>query len=118
MKTLKRMALLIVSLIPKGKFSQITFYKHAKNSWLYVCMSEKYVTSEEAFLKIFPLAIRVSNFEFEMILMLDKQIEIVTVSDDAIHDVMNRTTDNEDLHKRMSTPQGHRESEDKDINEK
>jgi hypothetical protein len=92
----------------KKKFPPISYWRHAKNRFLYVCCSEKYIKNEEMFTEIFPFAIRVPKWEFQIIAFFNKKIEIVFVADDNIHDHMNILNEE-------SYNSG--ESEDRDINE-
>lgn len=72
--------------IPKRKFSNITFWKHANGSYLYICMSAKYIKKEEIFIQMFEHGIRISQTEFNAIHYFKPVVKIVYVGDDNIMD--------------------------------
>ncbi len=69
-----------------GKFSNITFWKSSNRKYLYCLMSETHITDEEKFLKVFPMAIRITEIEFDLLLFFYPERKFVTVADDRIID--------------------------------
>jgi hypothetical protein len=72
--------------IPKGNFATITFWKSSNKKYLYYVMSEDHVKDEATLLKIFPLAIRISQLEFDILAYFYPDRQIVEVGDGAIVD--------------------------------
>lgn len=111
---MSKIILWLVSLIPKGKFKTVTYWKHSEDRYLYLCMSEKHILNEKTFLEVFEYAIRISQFEFDCILYFNEGIEIIHVADDNIHALIEEKNNiNEFLSQLPDT--GHEESEDKNI---
>ena len=82
-------------IIPVPAFSNITYYRHTEDKFLYLCMSEEHITSDEKFLKIFSYAIRISRLEFDCIHYFFPDVEIVTIMDDKIEaDILESEIEN------------------------
>jgi hypothetical protein len=90
MKFFRSILPVLARIIPAPSFTPITYWRHSENEHLYLCMSEKYIctddksTAEEKFSGLFPKAIRISQTEFDTILYFDPDMEVVTVADDNI----------------------------------
>lgn len=89
MKKYFRLIPILARMIPSGSFKPVTYWRHKENKYLYLCMSEKFIVSddrgsaESKFLEVFPNAIRISKIEFDAIFFF-YEIEVVNVADDNI----------------------------------
>ena len=83
-KILASLILKVVSIIPKGKFANVTYWKSQNNKYLYYCMSETHIENETKFKKVFPEATRISRFEFDTLIFFQPQIQVIEVADEAI----------------------------------
>lgn len=76
----------IASLIPKGEFANVTFWKSRNKKYLYFCMSEDHIKEEKPFIKTFPEAVRISQIEFDLLIFFYPERSVVEVGDAAIID--------------------------------
>jgi hypothetical protein len=121
-KILSSILLFAIRIIPKGSFKPVSFWKHSENKYLYLCMSEKFIkddeksTGEQKFLEIFPKAIRISQMEFDLLIYLRPEIELVNVADDnLLHMIAKEDEFNPEGNEGAYAEDEHEESEDKNI---
>jgi hypothetical protein len=86
----------IARIIPTGKFTEVTFYRHKEGKYLYYCLSESHIENAKKFFEVFPKAIRISQMEFDLIHFFRPDIQIVEVEDDKIIADMAEYEESED----------------------
>ncbi len=76
----------LISWIPKPQFSSVTFWKAHNKKYLYYCISEDHIQDEYKFRKAFPDTVRISQFEFDALIFLYPERQVVEVGDAGILD--------------------------------
>jgi hypothetical protein len=76
-------------IIPAPSWSHLTFYRHEEMKYLYYCISETHLTPENGerkMFELFPKAIRISQFEFDILIYFFPEVEVIQIADERIED--------------------------------